>query len=105
MYKIPHQQNQLVCRGSAIARHIGNKVLEKSHIFKPEIKMYMYEEKFEGRKLTEVVNERHENVKYLPGFKFTDNVVGTKLLPVYRCLRKLQQDFISVFKMLFGMSA
>ena len=52
-------------------------MLEKSHIFKPEILMYMYEEKFEGRKLTEVVNERHENVKYLPGFKFTDNVVGS----------------------------
>ena len=56
-------------------------MLEKSHIFKPEILMYMYEEKFEGRKLTEVVNERHENVKYLPGFKFTDNVVGSLMFP------------------------
>lgn len=62
--------------GSAIARHVGNKVIEKSHIFRPDVKMYMYEEKFEGRKLTEVVNERHENVKYLPGFKFSDNVVA-----------------------------
>ena len=39
--------------------------------------MYMYEENFEGEKLTEVVNKKHENVKYLPGIKLPENVVCT----------------------------
>jgi glycerol-3-phosphate dehydrogenase (NAD+) len=38
--------------------------------------MYVYEELVNGRKLTEIINEEHENVKYLPGFKFTPNVVS-----------------------------
>lgn len=28
------------------------------------------------RKLTELINERHENVKYLPGVQLGDNVVA-----------------------------
>ncbi len=38
--------------------------------------MYVYEELVDGRKLTEIINEEHENVKYLPGHKFTPNVVS-----------------------------
>ena len=37
--------------------------------------MYVYEEMVNGRKLTEIINQEHENVKYLPGHKFTSNVV------------------------------
>lgn len=37
--------------------------------------MYMYEEMIDGRKLTEIVNTEHENVKYLPGIKLPENVV------------------------------
>lgn len=29
--------------------------------------MWVYEEEYEGRKLTEVINQMHENPKYLPG--------------------------------------
>jgi len=42
--------------------------------------MYVYEEMVNGRKLTEIINEEHENVKYLPGHKFTPNVVSFTLL-------------------------
>ena len=59
-----------------MARHIGSRVLEKPDMFHPEVMMYMYEEKFQGRKLTELVNEQHENVRYLPGFKLPENVVS-----------------------------
>ncbi|KAK3106303.1 hypothetical protein FSP39_017422 [Pinctada imbricata] len=38
--------------------------------------MYMYEEMVDGRKLTEIVNTEHENVKYLPGIKIPPNVVA-----------------------------
>lgn len=30
----------------------------------------------DGRNLTDIINETHENVKYLPDLKFTDNVVA-----------------------------
>lgn len=38
--------------------------------------MYVYEEIVDGQKLTEIINTRHENVKYLPGYKIPDNVVA-----------------------------
>lgn len=42
--------------------------------------MYVYEEMIDGKKLTEIINEQHENVKYLPGIKLPDNVVSTPLI-------------------------
>ena len=38
--------------------------------------MYVYEELVNGRKLTEIINQDHENVKYLPGHKLPENVVA-----------------------------
>lgn len=38
--------------------------------------MYVYEEMINGKKLTEIINETHENVKYLPGHKLPENVVS-----------------------------
>lgn len=38
--------------------------------------MYVFEEMIEGKKLTEIINEQHENVKYLPGHKLPANVVS-----------------------------
>ena len=38
--------------------------------------MYVYEENINGRKLTEIINTEHENVKYLPGHKLPINVVS-----------------------------
>jgi len=31
----------------------------------------------DGSKLTDVINKKHENVKYLPGQKIPDNVIAT----------------------------
>lgn len=36
--------------------------------------MWVYEEQVEGGKLSEIINTRHENVKYLPGKKLPENV-------------------------------
>lgn len=41
-----------------------------------EVPMYVHEESFEGRKLHDVINERHENPKYLPGITLPDNIVA-----------------------------
>jgi len=38
--------------------------------------MYVYEEIVNGRKLTEIINQEHENIKYLPGHKIPPNVVS-----------------------------
>jgi glycerol-3-phosphate dehydrogenase (NAD+) len=46
------------------------------------VNMWVYEELIPGdgdmppRKLSESINERHENVKYLPGIRLPDNVVA-----------------------------
>lgn len=67
--------NFFFVRGSAIAKILGKNVVERKERFNPEVKMYMYEEMIDGRKLTEIVNTEHENVKYLPGIKLPENVV------------------------------
>ena len=32
----------------------------------------------DGKNLTEIINETHENVKYLPGFKFPVSIMNSK---------------------------
>ncbi len=44
--------------------------------FNEEVKMWVYEEMVDGKKLTEIINETHENVKYLKGFSIPSNVVS-----------------------------
>lgn len=39
--------------------------------------MWMFEEQFNGKPLSQQFNEQHENVKYLPGVKVPENVVAT----------------------------
>lgn len=43
--------------------------------FDNTVKMWVFEEMVDGRKLTEIINTEHENVKYLPGHKLPSNVV------------------------------
>ena len=38
---------------------------------------WVHEEIVSGRKLTEIINEEHENVKYKPGYKLPHNVIAT----------------------------
>jgi len=38
--------------------------------------MYVFEEMIEGRKLTEIINSQHENVRYLPGCTLPENIVS-----------------------------
>ena len=42
--------------------------------------MWVFEEEFEGRKLSEIINTEHENVKYLPGIKLPKNIVANPSL-------------------------
>ncbi len=62
-------------RGSTIAKIVGLNVQNNAK-FEKQIKMYVYEEMIEGRKLTDIINTEHENVKYLPGHKLPANVLA-----------------------------
>jgi len=91
-------------RGSVVAKIVGYNVLARPEKFVHDVPMYVYEEMVDGQKLTEIINTKHENVKYLPGCILPDNVVGLCLcitlllarvhLSVPVCLR-LGQNFQS----------
>lgn len=59
--------------GTAVARMVAQNCKE-CFFFDDTVNMYVYEEIFNGRKLSELINETHENPKYLPGVKFGENV-------------------------------
>ncbi|XP_020361608.1 glycerol-3-phosphate dehydrogenase [NAD(+)], cytoplasmic isoform X2 [Oncorhynchus kisutch] len=59
--------------GSAIAKIVGTNVAHNSK-FDNTVTMWVFEELVDGRKLTEIINTDHENVKYLPGHKLPPNV-------------------------------
>jgi glycerol-3-phosphate dehydrogenase (NAD+) len=66
--------------GSAIAKVVGRNVIESDE-FDAEVRMWVFEEEVKDRtgtprKLTEIINQHHENVKYLPGIKLPDNVIA-----------------------------
>jgi glycerol-3-phosphate dehydrogenase (NAD+) len=49
-------------------------------LFQEQVDMWVYEEDFQGGKLTDKMNELKENPKYLPGVKYGDNVVANPSL-------------------------
>mmetsp|Transcript_21470 Transcript_21470/g.44784 ORF Transcript_21470/g.44784 Transcript_21470/m.44784 type:complete len:421 (-) Transcript_21470:440-1702(-) len=66
--------------GSAICVSVGQNCQRFDH-FENKVNMWVYEEMVQledgsTRKLTEVINERHENVKYLPGIPLPENIVA-----------------------------
>ncbi|XP_012681963.2 glycerol-3-phosphate dehydrogenase 1a [Clupea harengus] len=61
--------------GSAIAKIIGANAAQNPK-FDNVVNMWVFEEMVDGRKLTEIINIDHENVKYLPGRKLPDNVLA-----------------------------
>merc|ERR1712156_669733 len=62
--------------GSAIARLVGYNAARLPDRFQKEVAMWVFEEEVNGRKLTEIINTEHENVKYLPGRALPENVVA-----------------------------
>ncbi|XP_015772268.1 PREDICTED: glycerol-3-phosphate dehydrogenase [NAD(+)], cytoplasmic-like isoform X2 [Acropora digitifera] len=60
--------------GSVIARIIGANVKDHPDSFHNQVQMYVYEELIDGKKLTEIINSEHENVKYLKGHKLPENI-------------------------------
>ncbi|KAJ3073314.1 glycerol-3-phosphate dehydrogenase [Podochytrium sp. JEL0797] len=61
--------------GSVIAKIISENVTALPD-FDPEVRMWVHEEMINGERLTSIINDRHENVKYLPGIKFPNNLIA-----------------------------
>ncbi|KAJ3305106.1 Glycerol-3-phosphate dehydrogenase [Kappamyces sp. JEL0829] len=61
--------------GSAIAKIVGRNVT-KFPEFDNEVRMWVFEEIVKGERLTEIINQTHENVKYLPGIPLPKNIVA-----------------------------
>ncbi|KAK0419731.1 hypothetical protein QR680_014295 [Steinernema hermaphroditum] len=62
--------------GSAIARIVGQTTQRNPSEFDPHVRMWVFEEIVDGKKLSEIINTQHENTKYLPGKKLPENVVA-----------------------------
>lgn len=56
---------QHIIRGSAIAKIVGENAQEHSDVFDRQVRMWVYQEQVDGRNLTDIINEKHENVKYV----------------------------------------
>ena len=79
--------NFLLCRGSAIAKIVGNNAVELSDQFDKEVRMWVFEEMVDGQKLTKIINTKHQNVKYLPNIDLPENVVSCVCVCVCVCVR------------------
>jgi glycerol-3-phosphate dehydrogenase (NAD+) len=53
---------------------------KRKPLFENRVDMWVFEEDYEGGKLTDKMNELKENPKYLPGVKYGDNVVANPSL-------------------------
>lgn len=78
-------------RGSAIAKIVGANAT-KFPEFDDRVTMFVYEEMIEGKKLTEIINTTHENVKYLPGHQLPKNVVSSCPLLLFCYVNSLLQS-------------
>ena len=82
---VNHRELERVCIigsgnwGSAIAKIVGNNC-RRLEFCEQRVNMWVYEEFIEEdgvkQKLTDIINSKHENVKYLPGIQLPDNVVA-----------------------------
>lgn len=92
IYAHPINRDQLTYgyRGSTIAKIVAENAKEHPELFEEEVQMWVYEEMVQipktskhysaesdkPQKLTEIINQFHENVKYLPGIDLPKNIVA-----------------------------
>lgn len=62
--------------GTTAAKMIAESVSEQPDLFDPSVRMWVYEELVNGRKLSELINKDHVNPKYMPGIRLPANVIA-----------------------------
>ena len=60
---------------SAVMQMVAHNA-RQSAIFENQINMWVHEEDYQGQPLTKIMNQQHENPKYLPGVNWGDNVTA-----------------------------
>ncbi|EGV62171.1 glycerol-3-phosphate dehydrogenase [Yamadazyma tenuis] len=60
--------------GTTIAKIVAENAQSRPHLFHHHVKMWVFEEQINGEKLTQIINTKHENVKYLPGVTLPSNL-------------------------------
>ncbi|CAO3641325.1 unnamed protein product [Cunninghamella echinulata] len=60
--------------GTAIAKIIGENVQKHDQLFETQVRQWVFEEEYNGKPLTQVINKTHENPKYLPGIPLPNNI-------------------------------
>ncbi|KAK0663880.1 NAD-dependent glycerol-3-phosphate dehydrogenase N-terminus-domain-containing protein [Cercophora samala] len=70
--------------GTTVAKLVAESTSENSDVFEKDVQMWVYEEKVtvdgETRNLTEVINTKHQNTKYLQGINLPTNLVANPSL-------------------------
>ncbi|AET40010.1 glycerol-3-phosphate dehydrogenase (NAD(+)) GPD2 Ecym_5243 [Eremothecium cymbalariae DBVPG len=66
--------------GTTIGKVIAENTQLRPRMFVSRVDMWVFEEVIDGKKLTEIINTEHENVKYLPGIKLPENLVANPSL-------------------------
>ncbi|KAI9332044.1 NAD-dependent glycerol-3-phosphate dehydrogenase N-terminus-domain-containing protein [Obelidium mucronatum] len=61
--------------GSVVAKIVAENVKTLPD-FDDEVRMWVFEEMVNGERLSQIINDKHENVKYLPNVKLPTNVVA-----------------------------
>jgi len=61
-----------------VAKIVGSNVQGRSSEFVETVSMYVHDEIVDGKKLSDIINLKHENPKYLPGCMLPVNVVCTE---------------------------
>lgn len=64
--------------GSVIARNLARKALAQNSQLSKEVSMWVHDEVVDGRSIVDIINEDHENVKYLPDVTLPENVMAVK---------------------------
>ena len=72
-------------RASALSILLGKNV-RKYKCFENEIKMWVYEEVIDGRKLTDIINTEHENIKY-PDSNGSSKTFTSRIFPATSSLK------------------
>uniref|UniRef100_Q199U1 Glycerol-3-phosphate dehydrogenase [NAD(+)] n=1 Tax=Saccharomycopsis fibuligera TaxID=4944 RepID=Q199U1_SACFI len=62
--------------GTTIAKVVAESTGENPDLFQKDVHMWVFQEKIDGENLTDIINTKHENVKYLPDVKLPENVIA-----------------------------
>ena len=62
--------------GTTIAKVVAENTQMYTQLFDLTVKMWVHEEVLDGQNLTDIINTKHENVKYLPKIKLPANLVA-----------------------------